>query len=681
MNALRIGAWTGLFLSVTSFQTASGQDDRRSLPPDAPTMREVLSVESLSSPRISPSGTMVAYTVRRADWRMNRFDREIWLQRIGDEPFQLTRTTDKDSSSPRWSPDGEWIGFLADRGKEPQVFFISSSGGESRAMTRQKGGVTGFRWSPDGKQIAYSAKDPESEELARREKAYGGLAIEDQDFRLTHLWICSTRGKSPEAATRLTTGDEFTVGSFEWSPDGRRIAFDHRPTPQIDAFVDADISVVEVESREVFPLVTQVGPDTSPRWSPDGNELAFVSTVGANPYYGNRVIASIKTDGGKITSLSDDFDESASPITWRPEGIWFLASQKTERGVFLLDPKTRKIEPRSSDPRVVGSMDLSADGKTVVLVGESDVALPELYVTDPSFAKMKKITRQTEQVSSWPLGTREVVRWQSRDGVQIEGVLWKPKGHDPKTRAPLFTIIHGGPTGTSRPGLLRSSVYPIAQWLAKGALILMPNYRGSAGYGAAFRALNVRNLGVDDAWDVLSGVDHLVESGLADPDRLGAMGWSQGGYISAFLSTTTKRFKAISNGAGISNWVTYYVNTDIHGFTRNYLEATPWDDPEIYRKTSPMSYILEACTPTLIQHGEFDRRVPVPNAFELYQGLRDQNVETRLILYKGFGHGITKPKERLAATWHNWQWFEKYLFGNEVEIPLPEADEEKSEGK
>ena len=174
---------------------------------------------------------------------------------------------------------------------------------------------------------------------------------------------------------------------------------------------------------------------------------------------------------------------------------------------------------------------------------------------------------------------------------------------------------------------------------------------------------------------MLSGVDHLVAQGFVDTTRMGAMGWSQGGYISAFLTTNSSRFKAISVGAGISDWMTYYVNTDIHPFTRQYLEATPWSDPDIYAKTSPMTTITGASTPTLIQHGEFDRRVPIPNAYQLYQGLRDLGVPARLIVYKGFGHGITKPKERLAAVWHNWQWFAKYLWGEEVALPLDEPDD------
>ena len=184
---------------------------------------------------------------------------------------------------------------------------------------------------------------------------------------------------------------------------------------------------------------------------------------------------------------------------------------------------------------------------------------------------------------------------------------------------------------------------------------------------------DVKNLGVGDMWDVMSGVDYLIKQGMVDSTRMGAMGWSQGGYISAFLTTNTTRFKAISVGAGISNWVTYYVATDIHPFTRQYLKATPWDDPLIYAKTSPMTTIKRAKTPTLIQHGEFDTRVPTQNGFELFQGLQDQGVPTKLVIYKGFGHGISKPKEELAATWHNWQWFGKYIWGEDVTIPLDEA--------
>jgi dipeptidyl aminopeptidase/acylaminoacyl peptidase len=205
--------------------------------------------------------------------------------------------------------------------------------------------------------------------------------------------------------------------------------------------------------------------------------------------------------------------------------------------------------------------------------------------------------------------------------------------------------------------------------------VLKVNYRGSAGYGEKFRTLNVGNLGVGDAWDILSGVDYLIQKGWADPARIGSMGWSQGGYISAFLTTTSDRFKAISVGAGISNWATYYYNTDITPFTINYLGEDPADDPAIYAKTSPMAYVKQAKTPTLIQHGELDRRVPIPNAYELRQGLEDRGVPVDMIVYKGFGHGITKPRAQRAVMQHNLSFFNHYIWGDPrpdfVSPPLP----------
>jgi dipeptidyl aminopeptidase/acylaminoacyl peptidase len=275
----------------------------------------------------------------------------------------------------------------------------------------------------------------------------------------------------------------------------------------------------------------------------------------------------------------------------------------------------------------------------------------------------------TDLASQWKdfqLATREVIQWKSSDGTPIEGVLVKPADYDPSRKYPLLVVIHGGPTGVDTALRAPDSTYPIERFAAKGALILRPNYRGSAGYGEKFRSLNVRNLGLGDYEDVISGVDYLIAKGMVDKDRVGAMGWSQGGYISAFITCYSDRFKAVSVGAGISNWTTYYVNTDIHPFTRQYLKATPWEDPEIYRKTSPISYVNRARTPTLIQHGDQDKRVPPPNSFELYQALRDRGVPAKLILYKGFGHAINKPRQQRAVMEHNYEWFSKYIWGEDV---------------
>jgi len=335
-----------------------------------------------------------------------------------------------------------------------------------------------------------------------------------------------------------------------------------------------------------------------------------------------------------------------------------------------MDPDKGTLKPVLKTPARIYGFTISKKCDRIAFSGTNDESLSEIFLMDLPGDQARKISSFSDQIKNWKYSRSEVISWGSKDGATIEGILHKPMDYDPNKKYPLFINIHGGPTGISLPGPSPAYVYPILQWLNKGALVLMPNYRGSAGYGEDFRKLNVENLGVGDAWDVISGVEYLDEQGIIDTDKMGAMGWSQGGYISAYLTTNTSSFKAISVGAGISNWMTYYVNTDIHPFTRQYLKATPWENEEIYRTTSPMTNINNATTPTLIQHGEFDRRVPIPNAFELYQGLQDVGVDTKLIIYKGFGHGITKPKERLAAMWHNWQWFGKYIWGEEIEIPV-----------
>ncbi len=321
---------------------------------------------------------------------------------------------------------------------------------------------------------------------------------------------------------------------------------------------------------------------------------------------------------------------------------------------------------------VPGFASFSKDGSRMAITGRNFDGLNEVWHGNLP-GKMTALTSVNDQLKGWKIPTSDIIRWKSKDGAEIEGVLIKPVDYNPRKKYPLLVVIHGGPTGTDRPEPTPTYVYPIIQWCEKGAVVLRVNYRGSAGYGEKFRSLNVENLGVGDMWDVMSGVDFLAKKNIIDTTKMGCMGWSQGGYISAFLTTNTNRFKAISVGAGISNWVTYYVNTDITPFTRQYLKSTPWDNMDIYLKTSPMTNISKASTPTLIQHGEFDKRVPIPNAYELYRGLQDRGIASKLIVYKGFGHGINKPKERLAAVWHNWQWFNHYIWGEPLEeLPVGE---------
>jgi dipeptidyl aminopeptidase/acylaminoacyl peptidase len=663
---MRTFLWTAVAILLSASAGAQAPASGRILSPGvAPTVDQVLSLKRAGSPEISPDGRSVAYTVRETNWDDNSYDQQIWLADLRTGATRQLTNSRKSSQSPAWSPDGSRLAFISDRSDKRQIYVINPAAGEAEPLTSGDEGVGNFAWSPDGKTIAFTQTEPKSSATKEREKKYGEYQIDDQDFRMSHLFVVDVGSR----ATKSLTSGAFTVGSYAWSPDGKMIAFDHRANPSPAASGSADISIITVADGSLRKLITQDGPDSNPNWSPDGSRIAFESSMAnASFFYTNRVIATVPVAGGTPVALTAAFDEDPNIVAWKPNGILFAASEKTFSYLYRLDPDTKaiaKTAPGNTPQTVNSGFTVSNDGQAIAFLRSDAKTMAEVYVGG-GLAPAKKITDMNAQAAAWTTSTLEVVSWKSQDGATIEGVLHKPVDFNPARKYPLLVVIHGGPTGVSRAVPFTSSIYPIDVWVPRGVLVLEPNYRGSAGYGEKFRALNVRNLGIGDAWDVVSGVDSLIAQGVVDPARVGTMGWSQGGYISAFLAThDAARFQAISVGAGISNWMTYYVNTDIHPFTRQYLKATPWDDPEIYAKTSPMTYIKQAKTPTLIQHGATDQRVPLPNAFELKQGLEDQKVPVKLIVYQGFGgigHGPSKPKSHRATMEHNLEWFDQYMF-------------------
>ncbi len=654
----------------------------------APTAEQALSFKSPGMARISPDGTMVVYSVREADWEQNEFVSQLWIAPVsGAAPYQLTRGK-ASAGNPRWSPDSKRIAFSTSRDGKGQIWLISPTGGEAVALTNEEASPGGFDWSPDGKRIAFTSAGPEPKELKDRKEKYGDFEIYQEDYRQAHLWVVDVPDEIPAAAKEkpkaaaITSGKDFSVGGFDWSPDGTRIAFSASKSPLLIDSGTSDIYTAGVADKTVKKIVATAGPDSGPVWSPDGKQIAF-STANAEPYffYKNGRIGVVAAEGGPVQIVANEIDEDIGPAEWLKGGIYFSAWKNLENGIYRVTPGNRAARLLASTGMSYMGGSLDETESKLAAIAAAPNSYPELYVVDltASNPQPKKLTDFAAQYTRYNPASREVVRWKSRDGAEIEGILTKPADFDPSKKYPLLVVIHGGPTGIDTPVRRADGTYPIERLVAKGAVVLQPNYRGSAGYGEKFRSLNVRNLGVGDMWDVMSGVDYLISRGFVDETRMGSMGWSQGGYISAFLTTNTTRFKAISVGAGISDWMTYYVNTDITPFTRQYLHATPWDDPEIYAKTSPITNIKQARTPTLIQHGENDKRVPIPNGYQLYQGLKDVGVEARFVIYKGFGHGITKPKQLRHVQEDNERWFLRHIWGEEMKEPV--AEEKKPESK
>ncbi|MDX2179161.1 MAG: S9 family peptidase [Bryobacteraceae bacterium] len=618
----------------------------------APTVEQSIGMKTVGAAAISPNGVWVAWTETAADWDQNAYVTHIWVaKRAGGPARQLTQGK-KSANSPAWTPDSALVSFASDRDGKGQVYVIPPDGGEARAITKSETAVGDYEWSPDGKSLAYTAAEVESKAKKERKEKYGDFEIVEGDYTLSQLWVQPVNGK----AEQLTKSGERTVGGFSWSPDSTRIAFAASKDPDLSHRETTDLFIVDLADKAMRALVAGPGIESNPMFSPDGREVAYQWNPGEPNSYLNGHLFAVPAGGGAARRLAARFDENPSLAAWCATGLYFTGLERTATGLFRV--KGDSAERIGSGGFASFSKDCTAAAFALAKPNEP----MEIWTADLANFAPRKLTDQAAQWKPYSTAVREVVRWKSEDGAEIEGVLIKPRNFDPSKKYPLLVVIHGGPTGIDTPALSPDRYYPIERFVEKGALVLRPNYRGSAGYGEKFRSLNVRNLGVGDAWDVVSGVDSLVAKGFVDRSRVGAMGWSQGGYISAFLTCASDRFKAISVGAGISDWMTYYVNTDIHPFTRTYLKATPWDDPEIYRKTSPISYIKTAKTPTLIQHGELDKRVPPPNAYELYQALKDRGVETRLVIYKGFGHGIDKPKQMLHVMEENEKWFDKYLF-------------------
>jgi dipeptidyl aminopeptidase/acylaminoacyl peptidase len=635
-----------------------------------PTIDQSLSAKSVSGAQISPDGKYVAYSVQQANWDENDFISQIWIAvPATGERYQLT-SGKKSSSGPQWSPDSRRLAFTSDRDGKRQLYVIAPAGGEAAQLTAEENGVGAIAWSPGGDTIAFTGTGPDSKARKDRKEKYGEYEIIGGDYVMNHLWRVAVPAEIPADTKKLpkpeplTPSDSFNVTGFSWSPDGKRIAFSATRDPDLGSQETEQISVLDLSDLHVRKLTELPGPNSRPKWSPDGKQIVFVTANGQQFFFfANRYLATIPAEGGKPKILTETFDEDANLVDWGPDGIYFTALQRTDAHVFRVDPASGAVK-RISGPDHFYAPDASftSDHKTLAGVGAAPNRFAEVYTSSVNDFAPRYLTDVGTQWKDFKLTTREVVQWKSTDGAAVEGVLIKPADYDPAGKYPLLVVIHGGPTGVDTAVASADRYYPVERFAAKGALILRPNYRGSAGYGAKFRALNVRNLGLGDYADVISGVDSLIAKGIVDKDRVAAMGWSEGGYISAFITTYSDRFKAVSVGAGISDWMTYYVNTDIHPFTRQYLKATPWEDAEIYRKTSPITYVNNAKTPTLIQQGDQDKRVPPPNSYELYQALKDRGVPVKLVFYKGFGHPINKPKQQRAVMEENYDWFSKYIW-------------------
>ena len=637
---------------------------------------ELVQMPWLQSISIGKEGKVISYVKRTSDLSENVYRNHVWVYEVEGQKHYPITTGKFESSNPVWAPNKNYLAYIVEVGEKEkarkQIVLKTFDEFNGIQITNSKEGVNKFIWSPDGKGIYYTTREADSEDLKKRKETYGEFEYVDKEYKNDYLCYVgieeaiesfkelSNKKKDDKEEPKdikdyITNPKDFSVRSFNLSPDGKKAVLICTPTGDIRD-EETKIYLLDILAKNLKKL-NIIGVVTSKVvFSPDGNKIAFAKTPREPKYYEwqvyeESVLEIYDVEKEETIMRLSEFDRGVMPIKWTSRGILANWQDRASYKIGMVSEKGEVSPIYSNDECYIDDADSTPDGKNIAYIKSEKNKAAEVYINS------ERITNESRVYENKLLSKKELITWGTKDGLQIEGVLSKPYDYDSNKKYPLLVVIHGGPTWASFPIHNMNKVYPIEQFVERGFVVLEPNYRGSSGYGDKFLTSNFRMLGVGDYEDVISGVDFLVEKGVIDNERVGVMGWSQGGYISAFCTTFSNRFKAVSVGAGISNWTTYYVNTDITTFTRSYLGATPWDDPEIYAKTSPMTYIKTACTPTLIQHGENDKRVPVPNAYELYRGLQDLKVESELVVFKGMGHGPNKPGLYKVIMEQNLQWF------------------------
>ena len=624
-------------------------------------------------PTISPDGGTVVYRVYEPDvGGQNRA--RLWAVSTSTGVRRELTTGNEPSWAPAFSPDGRRVAYLSAQKGGTQVFLVDVRGGPALQLTSASNSVDGFKWSPDGRSIAFVSGEPVPRPDSAGVSQSRVFRVMDRgNWYSASIWVVPVPAPGASqvpAAERITDAKDFAADdALTWSPDSRRIAFPAFDYASKESFWTYDLYVVTLADRTVKKLVSDKGPQFWPVWSPDGREIAFRTYVTAphEDYYtwSAGYVATVPAEGGPVRILTEEFDENPTPIAWGPDGIYFVARERNYSHLFRVAPAsgvfTRVSEPANG---LKTNFSFSRDFRTVAFLGQDSVRWPEVYVAPiTGTAQPRRLTEMGKQLDGWPIGSRELVHWTSTDGTPIEGILIKPPGFDPRRKYPLLVVPHTGPLEADQLTLTKDFPYTADLYAMRGILVLKPNYRGSIGYGRRFRAALMRNQGLPQYLDVITGVDHLVAQGFVDSSRVGAAGWSAAGYIVAFGAVWGNRFRAASVLETGANWQLFHVLGAGGGVRPDYAQALPWDDPDYYRMTSVVTYIKRAKTPMLIQHGDADRTAPIEAAYELHRALKDQGVPVRMVVFPGMGHVPNSLAQVKAIQEQNLEWFERYLLG------------------
>jgi dipeptidyl aminopeptidase/acylaminoacyl peptidase len=651
-------------------------------PDDAPTQRRILTIDDqfliqrVGSPRLSPDGRHVAYTVGTTDLDTNSSETRIWLVDLdGGAPNPMTGKGSS-ASSPRWSPDGGRLSFLAARdGGKTQVWALDLiHGGEAVRITDVEEGVSGYEWAPDGQRLVLVMKDPAPEKNPAAKTRSGEeipepWVIDRLQFKQDYVGYLDRR-RDHLYGYDLATGEtvQLTSGDYDdsepvWSPDGGTIAFVSNRTEEPDANFNTDIWLVDVvdagSQDHPVRVTTNPGADRSPAWSPDGTRVAYITeTDPAHAPYDVPMVAVIRP-GHQPMILTRELDRNTSSPMFSGDGrsVYFQVDDSGEHHLAAVPAGGGRVTRVVDGPRSVNSVTMAGDGTVVALISQEREP-GNLYLREDG-GSLRKLTRYNDELlSGIELAEVEEVHFPSADGTEIEGFVFKPLDFQEGVRYPTILRIHGGPVGQYTWGWN----FEAQLFAANGYLVVTTNPRGSSGYGKAFQMGIWQSWGVKDTEDVVAGVDYAIQRGWADPDRLGVGGWSYGGILTNYVITKTQRFKAAIAGASGAHWISSYGHDQYQRWYR--LEfGNPWEPEarELFESLSPYNDVDKITTPTMWVGGKEDWNVPINQGEMMYQAVKSMGREALLVVYPDTHHGISLPYYRKDLHQRYLAWYDQHL--------------------
>ena len=622
-----------------------------------------------SDPRISPDGSRVVFVASPASKVGEKWTRSLWVTGEGCPARQFT-TGAADDIDPRWSPDGSRILFRSDRLKPGsdhyRLFVLYAAGGEGLPLGELEGELSQPAWSPDGRWVAVLRKDPETDDVIARKKERDDAIVVEENPRFTRLWVVDVDSSH---ARCLTTGER-EIRSFAWTPDSLSLVTITTGAPEYDAtFGPGDLWQVFTEGRSPRRVARFRSTPSSPVVVTTSE--GPIVTVRANNHrdHPEDSVWTVALGGGEPVNVLPDLAGNAEEIVSLPGAEGRLAARIMERThgrLYAVDLPSGTMTPLA--PAALAGHGSIADGASFSEDGRlaavwSDATTPEEVWLGDTHGEARPVTSFGEDFHG-RLQPAEHVRWTSDDGVEIEGLLTYPAGYQPGTRYPLVVEVHGGPSSQWEDRVMLDW-HDWAQMLAsRGYAVLMPNPRGSRGYGPELQRLLQDDVGGGESRDLVAGALAMVERGIADPDRLGIAGWSWGGYLTAWTITQTTIFRAAVMGAGLSNMVSDHGQGDIPSANLLYYPGQPYDHMEDYWKSSPIRYVAGVRTPTLILHGEDDARVHPAQGMEYFRALKSLGVPVRFVRYPREKHGIEERAHQIDLMHRIIDWLEQYLLGS-----------------